>query len=216
METKTDLYKSIAAVMCAVRHIGKNLTVGTGRNSYKGVSDEDVKTAIGEEMVKNSLIILTKSIKPTTTIERWTETYNGEVKNKQSVFVEVLTTYDLIHTLTGQSVEIQGFGQGVDTQDKSAGKATTYALKNAVLYTFFVPTGSIDDTDKTHSDQAKVPPPKTVAPKVVTKKVLSKTEYEMLVEVAKGDTTKIAKFILHYELDAKQTDELNALTLKSE
>ena len=48
-------------------------------------------------------------------------------------------------------------GHGVDPQDKGAGKATTYSLKNCLLYTFLTPVGKIDDTDTTHSDDIKPP-----------------------------------------------------------
>jgi hypothetical protein len=60
----------------------------------------------------------------------------------------------------------------VDTQDKSAGKATTYALKNALLYTFLVPTGTIDDADVTHSETQPIPQPKseTLPPTPVNEK----------------------------------------------
>ena len=50
-----------------------------------------------------------------------------------------------------------GYGHGVDSQDKSAGKATTYALKYALLYAFLVPTGKIDDADNTHSEEISTP-----------------------------------------------------------
>ena len=43
----------------------------------------------------------------------------------------------------------------MDTQDKGAGKATTYALKNTLLNMFLIPTGV--DTDNTHSDEYDVP-----------------------------------------------------------
>ena len=53
--------------------------------------------------------------------------------------------------------ELAGYGHGVDNQDKGAGKATTYALKYALLYMFLIPTGKIDDADTTHSDEVEVP-----------------------------------------------------------
>jgi hypothetical protein len=85
-------------------------------------------------------------------VSRWEEKNNYGTKMKQSVFTEVKTTYLLIHT-SGESIELAGYGHGVDSQDKGAGKATTYALKYALLYSFLVPTGSIDDADSTHSDE---------------------------------------------------------------
>jgi hypothetical protein len=75
----------------------------------------------------------------------------------------------LLHE-SGESIELMGYGHGVDTQDKGAGKATTYALKNCLLYTFLTPVGKIDDTETTHSEEIATPkkngqianiPPKT-------------------------------------------------------
>lgn len=92
-------------------------------------------------------------------MDRWEEEseWQGKtsVKTKQSIFTEVEAKYLLLHT-SGESLELCGYGQGVDTQDKGAGKATTYALKNTLLNMFLIPTGV--DTDNTHSDEYDVPP----------------------------------------------------------
>ena len=164
-EVKETLWTAIHAVMVEVKNIEKGLTVGEGKMSYKGVSDKDVKVKIGQAMEKHNLIILPIKVEPNLKIERWEEDSNYGKKTKQTVFTEVLTTYKIVHTLTGETVEIQGYGHGVDSQDKSAGKATTYALKYALLYLFMVPTGDIDDADKTHSQSLPTPvAPAPVAP----------------------------------------------------
>ena len=54
-------------------------------------------------------------------------------------------------------MQIVGYGHGVDSQDKGAGKATTYALKYALLYSFLTPVGKIDDSDTHHSEEITVP-----------------------------------------------------------
>lgn len=167
-EVKETLWTAIHAVMSEVKNIEKGLTVGEGKMSYKGVSDKDVKLKIGQAMEKHNLVILPIKVDPNLKIERWEEDTNYGKKSKQTVFTEVLTTYKIVHTLTGESVEIQGYGHGVDSQDKSAGKATTYALKYALLYLFMVPTGDIDDADKTHSQSLPTPvAPVTPAPKIL-------------------------------------------------
>lgn len=146
-----NLVKAVLAVMADCKGIDKSMTVGTGRSSYKGVSDKDVKLAVGEAMRKNGLVIFPTKITPSHTIERWEENSNYGVKQKQSVFTEVITEYLLMHE-SGESVTLSGYGHGVDSQDKAAGKATTYAMKYVLLYSFMVATGHIDDTDNTHSD----------------------------------------------------------------
>ncbi len=158
MEHKPNLAKAIIAVMKAVKGIDKSMTVGSGSMSYKGVPDQEVKKVIGAAMEQNGLCILPIETDAKTQVDRWTET-GGQYgdKQKQSVFTEVTTKYLLLHE-SGESQIVSGYGHGVDSQDKGAGKATTYALKYALLYCFMVPTGKIDDSDNIHSDEQAAPP----------------------------------------------------------
>jgi hypothetical protein len=163
VERIPTIYEAILNVMKDVKNIEKSMTVGAGNSAYKGVSDKDVKYIVGKAMEKHNLIILPIDIEPKLTIERWEEEVfdNYQKKNvtkqKQLVFTEVITTYRIFHTLTEKFVDVKGYGHGVDSQDKSAGKATTYALKYALLYSFLIPTGDIDDTDKVHSVEVAQP-----------------------------------------------------------
>jgi len=161
MATKKEvnLHHAMLKVMQEVKGIDKAMTVGSGSYSYKGVSDKDVKQAIGQAMAKNGLTCVPISIEPKTDITRWEVEEYGKLKQKMNVFVEVIATFRIHHADTSDSIDVVGYGHGQDTSDKAAGKATTYALKNALLYSFLVPTGAIDDTDKTHSDDAEIPPP---------------------------------------------------------
>jgi hypothetical protein len=155
-----NISKAIIAVMTEVNNIGKNTTVWEWRNAYKAVSDKDVKEAIRTSMWKNWLCIMSTWIHSKIQIDRWEEddTYNKQApypkKTKQSVFTEVESKYLLLHT-SWESIELAWYGQWVDTQDKWAWKATTYALKNVLINLFLVPTG--EDTDNTHSDDIAVP-----------------------------------------------------------
>jgi hypothetical protein len=154
-----NLIKAVNAVMSEVSNIEKNLNVGAGKASYKGVADKDVKYLLSKSMQKHGLAMFPIKIDPKLSIERWQEETNYGPKQKQQVFSEVLVTYKLIHE-SGEAIELQGYGHGVDSQDKSAGKATTYAMKYALLYTFMIATGEIDDADATHSDATQQAPAK--------------------------------------------------------
>ena len=135
-------------------------------------------------MAANGLCILPIDIEENTTVERWKE---GD-KTKQSVFCRVKTKYLLCHT-SGETQEISGIGHGVDSQDKAAGKATTYAMKYALLYTFMTPTGDIDDADETHSEEIKTPKPKPKN-KPQTKKSFEPGRYQGAAEaIAKGESS---------------------------
>lgn len=163
METKKQLVDAIIKVMNDVSNIEKSMTVGSGTNSYKGVSDKDVKNIVGKSMAKNGLVMLPIEVDIKTTIERWEETNQYGTKMKQSVFADANCKYLLLHT-SGESQIIAGAGHGVDSQDKASGKSLTYAMKGAILQTFMIPTGEIDDTDKNHSDDLPVPNKATKTP----------------------------------------------------
>lgn len=159
-----------------VRGMEKNSTVGTGRMAYNGTKDQDVKEVFNKALAENGLCILPTEIEEDTQIDRWEEddTYNKKPpypkKQKQSVFTKVKTKYMLLHE-SGEHIELAGYGHGVDPQDKGAGKATTYALKNALLYAFLTPVGKIDDADTTHSND--IPAPQK-APELLTTAQLKK------------------------------------------
>ena len=152
----SKLAKAIIKVMAAVKNIEKAATIGSGQNSYNGVKDRDVKEVFNTEFVKNGLCILPIGIEDDVKVERWAEDTNWGTRQKQSVFCSVKTKYLLLHE-SGESMEICGYGHGVDPQDKASAKATTYALKNALLYTFLTPVGDMPDTDTVHSDSVPVP-----------------------------------------------------------
>ena len=157
-----NLAKAVLKVMSEVKGIDKSMTVGSGKMQYQGVPDQEVKKIVGESMSNNGLCLLPIDVTPTYNIERWEETNQYGTKQKQSVFTEVTTKYLLLHE-SGESLELSGYGHGVDSQDKSAGKATTYALKYLMLYTFLIPTGKIDDSDNTHSNDLAQPVKKKLA-----------------------------------------------------
>jgi len=206
-ETVDTIFTSIAKVMDEVKGIDKAMEIGKGSNSYKGVADKDVKKIIGNAMYKNGLICYPTSIEPLANIERWEEVDQWSkstpkaTKVKQSVFTEVKCGYKIVHVNSAESIDIVGYGHGVDSQDKSAGKATTYALKNALLYLFLVPTGAIDDTDNTHSNDVPTPQLKQTKPKI---KHMSAAKEAL----SKGKVT-VSQLFEKYDLTLEQIADFN-------
>lgn len=214
------LAKAVIAVMKEVKGMEKNSQVGSGVTAYKGTKDEDVKEVFNESLSKNGLCILPIGIEEETQIDRWEENVFDNykkmevVKQKQNVFTKVKTKYLLLHE-SGESVEIVGYGHGVDPQDKGAGKATTYALKNALLYTFLTPVGKIDDTDTTHSDDIptkpaskQTPPPPTETPKPAVKNPIKPEVFADGIKKADGDPSMLKKLIEKFDLTIEQKDQI--------
>lgn len=203
--------KAILAVMAEVKNIDKNLSVGSGQNTYKGVADKDVKQTIGAAMQKNGLIIIPTGVEPKTTLTEWEETNNYGTKHKTSVLTEVVTKYTLYHE-SGEFMELAGYGHGVDSQDKSAGKATTYALKNTLLYTFLVPTGAIDDADSTHSDD--LPERKAKAEKPVVKTNATQTQIDRINDLLEQKGRSLDAALKHYKIsNLSELTQVNAYAL---
>ena len=167
--------KAIISVMKEVKGMEKNSRVGKGtKAAYDGTKDQDVKEVFNVALANNGLCMLQIGIEEETQIDRWQEedawskSVPKAMKQKQSVFTKVKTKYLLLHE-SGESVELAGYGHGIDAQDKGAGKATTYAMKNALLYSFCTPVGKIDDTETTHSQDIKTPTPTPIpTPKRLT------------------------------------------------
>lgn len=153
-----QLIEAIRSVMRDVNYLQKDDTVGTGSSSYKGISDEKVKDNVRKSMIAHGLICVPIKIDKETTVERWIEpdpySKTGGTKQKQQIFSDIVFTFRIYHT-SGSFIEGQSSGHGIDSQDKSPGKAMTYAMKYFLLNTFMVPTG--DDPDKVHSNNIEIP-----------------------------------------------------------
>lgn len=203
MSTLKNIASAIIAVMQDVEGIDKSMTVGNGQTSYKGVPDKEVKKIIGKSMAKHGLCIVPISVNATSQVDRWEESTQYGNKQKQSVFTEVTTKYLLLHE-SGESIELSGYGHGVDSQDKGAGKATTYALKYTLLYTFLVPTGTIDDSDNHHSDEAKIAPNKRA-------EFTQATFDKMKKAIEAGNSDAVEKSLHLYNISAEFQYELNKL-----
>ena len=197
-----NLAKAIIKVMSEVKGMEKNSKVGAGKSQYNGTKDQDVKEVFNEALANNGLCILPIGIEEQTELNRWEEKTTYGLKQKQSIFTKVKTKYLLLHE-SGESVELSGYGQGIDSQDKGAGKATTYALKNVLLYTFLTPVGKIDDTDTTHSEQIPTP---------AAKKRLDQEGFMFLME--KGTAEQIEQALKFRSINKPfQTDLENQLTV---
>ena len=201
-----EISEAIIKVMQKVKGMEKNSKVGSGNIQYNGTKDQDVKEVFNQVLADNGLCILPIGIEEHTQVDRWEqeEFYNGKsngIKQKQSVFTKVKTKYLLLH-ISGESIELSGYGHGVDTQDKGAGKATTYALKNCLLYTFLTPVGKIDDTDTTHSEEIQTPI------KVEKKPVLTEENFKATLKLT---NPQIKKVMEKFELTPEQLETLNNL-----
>jgi hypothetical protein len=214
-----NLAQAVIAVMKEVKGMEKNSRVGSGGAAYNGTKDQDVKEVFNDAMTKHGLCMIPNDIKEETQIDRWEETTNYSVKQKQSVFTKAIVHYTLLHE-SGESITVCGYGHGVDPQDKGAGKATTYAMKNALLYTFLTPVGKIDDTETTHSESIQTAPAKKQAVQVPKGERLIVSDGDELFlkivkAVAEGKATiqqAIDKYSISEAVEGSLKEKIQALT----
>lgn len=150
-----NLAKAIISLIKAVGPIAKNSEVGTGKNAYKAVSDKDVKEKVGKVLADNGLSLLPIDVVANESTYT-SKDYNGN--DRLNFFTSVTTKYLLLHE-SGESIVLTGYGHGVDTQDKAAGKATTYALKYLLLYLSMAATGGLDESEGDDMSPKTVVPP---------------------------------------------------------
>lgn len=146
-----SLYDKIYNVMNESDAIEKSMVVGKGTNSYKAVSEAAILNMVKPLFKKHKLIIFPISGDIKDHCMTWDKTdYDGKTSQTLRAMTELKVTYRILDIETNEFQDVVGFGNGADSQDKGAGKAFTYSLKNVLSKTFMLFSG--EDTDNTHSD----------------------------------------------------------------
>jgi hypothetical protein len=146
-----SLYEKMFNVMNESEAIEKNMEVGTGKNAYKAVSEATILNMVKPLFKKYKLIIFPIGGEIKDHCMTWDKTdYDGKVSQTLRAMTELKVTYRVMDIESGEFQDVVGFGNGADSQDKGAGKAFTYSLKNALSKTFMLFSG--EDTDNEHSD----------------------------------------------------------------
>lgn len=130
-----SLGKKILNVYKSVSQISKDMELKIRGGSYKVMSESAVISAIRPALIEEGLVLV----------------QTGATGSKDKNITSVNTRYLLIDTDSGEFVELGGYGEGSDSQDKGAGMATTYALKNTLMKTFMIISG--EDADNVTSEQ---------------------------------------------------------------
>lgn len=160
-----NLFEKLLNITNELTAVAKNLNVGYGQNSYKAVGEADVIAAVKPLEFKYQVYSypLSRSI----IVDKETTTKNGGTNQ----FIRIETVYRFVNVnKTEEFIDITTFGDGVDTSDKSPGKAMTYADKYALLKAYKIITG--EDPDQHLSEEQK-----TSKPKQEPKKEIEEVKY---------------------------------------
>lgn len=143
-----NIYEKMSAITAEIKRIPKNLTVGTGKNQYKAVAEGDILAVVKDAEKKYKVFSYPHSHK---IVDSRTLVTKNDYGEKESQFVRIEAVYRFVNMEDPKEfVDVNAFGDGVDSLDKAPGKATTYADKYALMKAYKVETG--EDTDCGASD----------------------------------------------------------------
>lgn len=146
-----NLYDKLAHISAEIATVSKNQSIQAGKNSYKAVGEADVLAAVKplEEKYRIYSYPCKRAIVESNVFTK-RNTYGDQTTETTQLFMRVKTTYRFVDIdAPSDYIEIDTYGDGVDTQDKAPGKAMTYADKYALLKAYKVTTG--DDPEQVGS-----------------------------------------------------------------
>lgn len=151
---KLNVYQRLLAIQNELMYVAKNLSVGVGKSSYKAVGEADVLKAVKPLEAKYGVYSYPSSrrIVESAVLENEQTDYNNNKVIKKSFFERIETVYRFVNVDNpSEYIEITSYGDGIDTGDKSVGKACTYADKYALLKAYKIITGDDPDQDESQS-----------------------------------------------------------------
>ncbi len=143
-----NIYEKIQQVANEVRSLAKDMTVGSGNYGYKAVSDTSVTLAV-KKAEKNAGIV-SIPIKQDLVSNEILKTLDGSKEKITYHAIIKMTTRIVNLEQPSEFVDIESFGQGLDSGDKGLGKASTYARKYALLNAYKIATGEDPDALKSN------------------------------------------------------------------
>ena len=152
-----NIFEKLSAISTELMTVAKNLEVGVGQNKYKAVGEADVLRAVKplEAKYKVYSYPFSRTIIESGTIENEGIDYKTKEKVvKKNLFERIEVVYRFVNVEDPKEyVDITSYGDGIDSQDKSVGKAMTYADKYALLKAYKIVTG--EDPDQEPSEDLK-------------------------------------------------------------
>ena len=150
--SELNIYQRLLKITEELATVKKGLTVGSGNFGYKAVGEMDILNAVKPLEIEHGVysypmnrVLVSQDI---LTTEK-----NGKTSTKFMMRVE--TTYRFVNIdKPSEFVDQVSYGDGVDSLDKSPGKAMTYSDKYSLMKAYKIMTG--DDPDQKHSNNTEV------------------------------------------------------------
>ena len=148
---KLNIYQKMLKITDELQTVAKNLTVQTGKSSYKAVGELDILNAVKPVETKYGVYSypVHREIIDTAVLESESNGYT-----RKQLFMRVQTVYRFVNVdKPDESIDITSYGDGLDAGDKATGKAMTYCDKYALMKAYKISTG--DDPDQNASEELK-------------------------------------------------------------
>lgn len=149
-----NIYQKMDLVRVKVGIVNKSINMQIGNSGYKAVSASDILKAVNEGEHEVGLISHEEKIDilESEKLERIDSRGYRTIQFR----VRVLVTLKVVNCDNpSEFVCFTGLGDGIDSMDKAVGKATTYAVKYALLNGYKIPTG--EDPDYFKSEEIREP-----------------------------------------------------------
>lgn len=147
-----NIYEKMLNITNEIASVNKNLTVGEGKSSYKAVGEADVLKAVKELEFKFKVYSYPVNREIIESTMYTTTSQYGEYREKNNIFSRLKTTYRFVNIeKPDEYIETITYAEGIDTQDKGAGKAMTYSDKYALMKAYKIITG--EDPDQNPSPE---------------------------------------------------------------
>lgn len=153
--SEMNIYQRMSAVTNEINRVAKNLSVGTGKSSYKAAGEADILAAVkpAEEKYGVYSYPYDREIIESAVLTTLRE-YQGQQYEAKQQFMRLRVVYRFVNVDKPEEyVDIASYGDGVDANDKAPGKAMTYADKYALLKAYKIITG--EDPDQKASEPLK-------------------------------------------------------------
>ncbi len=144
MMSDKKLASKLAEIMGEIGRITKGGT--NSAQGYKYVMASQVADAVREKLAAHNVIMLPVGAD---VVE------SGRTPSEKQSLLTIRFTWRFVDGDSGETLDFQSIGTGADSGDKAAYKATTGAIKYALLTAFLIPTGDDPENDAAVSNAAK-------------------------------------------------------------
>lgn len=152
-EYSISIFKKMAAVSAELSKVAKDLSVGAKGSSYKAVSEGAVLSAV--KPLEDKYGIYSYPISREIVQSEIVRATDREGRERLTFFERIKTVYRFVSIDDGSYIDVMSFGDGMDSGDKSVGKAMTYSDKYALMKAYKIETG--DDPDREASQELYAP-----------------------------------------------------------